>query len=72
MLRLDGAGFMGSLQCASGVLQGMRPKAMPHWLPESFINGPIKHSLKLSIAVIQFSPPPLPPNSRRVSLGSDS
>lgn len=33
----------------------MRPKAMSHWLPESFINGPIKHSLKLSIAVIQFS-----------------
>lgn len=28
---------------------------MSHWLPESFINGPIKHSLKLSIAVIQFS-----------------
>lgn len=55
VLRLDGARFMGSLQGASGALWGMRPKAMSHWLPESFINGPIKHSLKLSIAVIQFS-----------------
>lgn len=53
--RLDGARFVCSLQGASGAEQGMRPKAMSHWLPESFINGPIKHSLKLSVAVIQFT-----------------
>lgn len=36
-------------------VQGMRPKAMSHWLPDSFINGPIKRSLKLAVAVIQFT-----------------
>lgn len=53
--RLDGARSVCSLQGASGAVQGMRPKAMSHWLPESFINGLIKHSLKLSVAVIQFT-----------------
>lgn len=53
--RLDGARSVCSLQGASAAVQGMRPKAVSHWLPESFINGPIKHSLKLSVAVIQFT-----------------